>query len=104
NNCLRDLIPRRILSKGNEVIKQQINYNKENEDELILNDKILTILNELKILYHDDIHKKMGYPLELHHICAILLYCGKSCNEKFSYDQIKFRYHKWPFLDSYLQN
>ncbi|ETO15290.1 hypothetical protein RFI_22072, partial [Reticulomyxa filosa] len=57
-----------------------------------------------EILYHDGIHKKMGYPLELHHICAVLLYCGKSCNVQFSSDQIQFRYHKWPFLDSYLQN
>ncbi|ETO35254.1 hypothetical protein RFI_01810, partial [Reticulomyxa filosa] len=64
-----------------EKIKQQINYNEKNKNgELILNDLILTILNELKILYHDDIHKQMGYPLQLWHICAILLYCGKSCN------------------------
>ncbi|ETO00405.1 hypothetical protein RFI_37041, partial [Reticulomyxa filosa] len=75
NNCLCDLIPKEILSTRKKVIEQQIGYNKENEDKLILNDKILndkilTILNELKILYHDDIHKKMGYPLELHHICA----------------------------------
>ncbi|ETO16539.1 hypothetical protein RFI_20799, partial [Reticulomyxa filosa] len=61
-------------------IKKQINYNRKNPNELILNDFILTILNELKILYHDDIHKQMGYPLQLWHICAILLYCGKSCN------------------------
>ncbi|ETO16995.1 hypothetical protein RFI_20342 [Reticulomyxa filosa] len=37
-------------------IKKQINYNEKDENsELILNDKILKILNELKILYHDDI-------------------------------------------------
>ncbi|ETO33494.1 hypothetical protein RFI_03607 [Reticulomyxa filosa] len=87
-----------------ERIKQQIDYNENNPSELILNDKILTILNELKILYHDDIHKHMGYPLQLEDICAILLYCGKSCNSEFSYDQIQFRHHKWPFLDGCLQN
>ncbi|ETO00274.1 hypothetical protein RFI_37173, partial [Reticulomyxa filosa] len=51
-------------------IKKQINFNeKDKNGELILNDKILTILNELKILYHDDIHKHMGYPLQLYQIC-----------------------------------
>ncbi|ETN98972.1 hypothetical protein RFI_38515, partial [Reticulomyxa filosa] len=51
-------------------IKEQIKYNEKDENgELILNDLILTILNELKILYHDDIHKQMGYPLQLHQIC-----------------------------------
>ncbi|ETO30754.1 hypothetical protein RFI_06368 [Reticulomyxa filosa] len=83
-------------------IKQQIHYNENNPEKLILNDNILTILNELKILYHDDIHKQMGYPLQLWHICAILLYCGKSCNSEFSYDQIQFRHRKWRHLDSLL--
>ncbi|ETO09855.1 hypothetical protein RFI_27520 [Reticulomyxa filosa] len=84
-------------------IKQQISFNEANPCELVLNDKTLTILNELKILYHDDIHKQMGYPLQLHHICAVLLYCGRSCNAEFSYDQIQFRHHRWPYLDDYLQ-
>ncbi|ETO00587.1 hypothetical protein RFI_36853 [Reticulomyxa filosa] len=102
NSCLCDLINTKPMSHIN--IKKQINYNEKDENgELILNDKILTILNELKILYYDDIHKQMGYPLQLWHICAILLYCGKSCNVQFSYDQIQFRHYKWPFLDTYLQ-
>ncbi|ETN98076.1 hypothetical protein RFI_39446, partial [Reticulomyxa filosa] len=76
NNYLCDLIT--IQSKQNKKeekqfydnIKEQLNYNEKDENgELILNDKILTILNELKILYHDDIHKQMGYPLQLIHIC-----------------------------------
>ncbi|ETO36571.1 hypothetical protein RFI_00491, partial [Reticulomyxa filosa] len=63
NKYLSDLIARK-------VIKQQIKYNEDDEDgTLILNNKILTILNELKILYHDDIHKHMGYPLQLENIC-----------------------------------
>ncbi|ETO03526.1 hypothetical protein RFI_33879, partial [Reticulomyxa filosa] len=83
NDCLNDLISR--PSAFHKKIKGQINYNEKDESgELVLNELILTILNELKILYHDDIHKKMGYPLQLWHICAILLYCGKSCNEKFN--------------------
>ncbi|ETO15459.1 hypothetical protein RFI_21907 [Reticulomyxa filosa] len=86
-----------------EIIKQQINFNEVNPNELILNDKILTILNEVKILYHDDIHKQMGYTLQLYHICAVLLYCGRSCNVQFSYDQIQFRHYKWPYLDKSLQ-
>ncbi|ETO27328.1 hypothetical protein RFI_09804 [Reticulomyxa filosa] len=109
NNYLRDLITHQHTKNKQEKkqiyerIKQQINYKEEDKNgKLILNDKILTILNELKILYHDDIHKHMGYPLQLHHICAILLYCGKSCNAEFSYDQIKFRHQKWPYLDSCL--
>ncbi|ETO34646.1 hypothetical protein RFI_02444 [Reticulomyxa filosa] len=55
-------------------IKEQINYNEKDENgELIVDDKILTILNELKILYHDDIHKQMGYPLQL--IIFVQFYC-----------------------------
>ncbi|ETN97460.1 hypothetical protein RFI_40069, partial [Reticulomyxa filosa] len=80
NNYLCDLITKNLLPKGEKIIKEQINYNEKDPNELILNDKILTILNELKILYHDNIHKQMEYPLQLWHICAILLYCGKSCN------------------------
>ncbi|ETO34643.1 hypothetical protein RFI_02445 [Reticulomyxa filosa] len=104
NGYLRDLLDQENANnkKIHKKIKQQIYYNKNNPDELILNDLILTILNELKILYHDDIHKQMGYPLQLHHICAILLYCGKSCNAMFSYDQIQFRHYKWPNLDNSL--
>ncbi|ETO34645.1 hypothetical protein RFI_02447, partial [Reticulomyxa filosa] len=102
NGFLHDLIIDR-LSISRKKIKKQINYNEKNPNELILNDLILTILNELKILYHDDIHKQMGYPLQLHQICAILLYCGKSCNENFSYEQIQFRHHNWPYLDGYMQ-
>ncbi|ETN97819.1 hypothetical protein RFI_39707, partial [Reticulomyxa filosa] len=80
NDYLCDLFTTRPLI-SHKKIKEQINYNEKDENgKLILNDKILTILNELKILYHDDIHKQMGYPLQLFHICAILLYCGKSCN------------------------
>ncbi|ETO35303.1 hypothetical protein RFI_01760, partial [Reticulomyxa filosa] len=86
-----------------ETINQQINYNEKNANELILNENILTILNEVKELYHDDIHKQMGYPLQLIHICAILLYCGKSCNFEFSYDQIQFQHSKWKYLDWHLQ-
>ncbi|ETO05587.1 hypothetical protein RFI_31810 [Reticulomyxa filosa] len=33
-----------------------------------------------------------------------ILYCGKSCNVQFSYDQIQFRHHNWPYLDCYLWN
>ncbi|ETO00743.1 hypothetical protein RFI_36697, partial [Reticulomyxa filosa] len=68
NGYLIDLITYRSLI-SEENIKQQIHINEKNPDELILNDLILTILNELKILYHDDIHKQMGYPLQLHQIC-----------------------------------
>ncbi|ETO12514.1 hypothetical protein RFI_24861, partial [Reticulomyxa filosa] len=95
NDYLYDLITlqyQKDKKKLYENIKKQINYNKKDENGgLILNDKILTIVNELKILYHDDIHKKMGYPLQLWHICAILFY-----------DQIKFKHHNWPYLDRYL--
>ncbi|ETO06868.1 hypothetical protein RFI_30523 [Reticulomyxa filosa] len=104
NGYLIDLIPKKLLSKGEKKIKKQINYNENNGNELILNNKILTILNELKILYYNEIHKQMGYPLQLHQICAILLYCGKSCNAEFSYDQTKFQYSKWKYLDTWSQD
>ncbi|ETN99765.1 hypothetical protein RFI_37702, partial [Reticulomyxa filosa] len=66
NDYLFDLFTTRP-STSHEKIKEQINYNEKNSSGLILNDKILTILNELKILYHNDIHKQMGYPLQLFH-------------------------------------
>ncbi|ETO06899.1 hypothetical protein RFI_30493 [Reticulomyxa filosa] len=46
----------------------------------------------------------MGYPLDLEHICAIWLYCGKSCNVEFSKDQINFKHSKWIWLDWCLHN
>ncbi|ETO23956.1 hypothetical protein RFI_13202, partial [Reticulomyxa filosa] len=73
NSYLLDLISKRP-SRSEEDIKRQICYNENEVNKLVLDDKVLTILNELKILYHDDIHKQMGYPLQLYHICAILLY------------------------------
>ncbi|ETO31446.1 hypothetical protein RFI_05673, partial [Reticulomyxa filosa] len=77
NDYLIDLIPKKLRSIGKEVIEQRIDYDENDQNgELLLNDKILTILNELRTLYHNDIHKQMGYPLQLHHICAILLHCG----------------------------
>ncbi|ETO34246.1 hypothetical protein RFI_02848, partial [Reticulomyxa filosa] len=108
NGYLCDLITPQTGNKKDEqrlhkYIKKQIHFNKKNPNELILNDKILTILNELKIIYHDDIHKQMGYPLQPWNICAILLYCGKSCNVQFSYDQIKYKHDRWCYLDYYLQ-
>ncbi|ETO36996.1 hypothetical protein RFI_00065 [Reticulomyxa filosa] len=102
NGYLTDLISTKVLRTGKDVIKQNINYNKKNPDKLILNDKILTILKELKILYHNNIHKQMGYPLQLYHICAIVLYCSKSCNTGFSSDQINFKHDRWTCLDMYL--
>ncbi|ETO11525.1 hypothetical protein RFI_25851, partial [Reticulomyxa filosa] len=87
-----------------EHIKQQIQYNESDINALILNDKILTILSHAKQVYRSDVHRHMGYPLELHHICAILLYCGKSCSAKFSYDQMNFKHFRWIKLDSYLQS
>ncbi|ETN99075.1 hypothetical protein RFI_38412 [Reticulomyxa filosa] len=105
NKYLCDLISEDDAAnlRVHKEIKRKINYNKKNSNELILNDKILTILNELKTLYYDEIHKQMGYPLQLYHICAILLYCGKSCNVQFSRNQIQFKHHLWPFLDFCLQ-
>ncbi|ETO05156.1 hypothetical protein RFI_32237 [Reticulomyxa filosa] len=99
NGYINDLITYQYLYN-----KEEIHYNENKPNELILNEKILTILNELKILYYDDIHKYMGYPLQLFDICAILLYCGKSCNVEFSYDQIQYRHFKWVYLDDCLGN
>ncbi|ETO03006.1 hypothetical protein RFI_34404, partial [Reticulomyxa filosa] len=53
-------------------------------------------------VYHNDIHKHIGYPLQLHEICAILLHCGTSCNFEFGYDQTTFKHYKLPYLDNYL--
>ncbi|ETO14383.1 hypothetical protein RFI_22983 [Reticulomyxa filosa] len=103
NGYLCDLIIK-YPSNTHQKIKQQINYNENNEDELILDDKILIILNEAKQLYHNDTHKCMGYPLQLHNICAILLYSEKSCNVEFCYDQTQFKHLKWSYLDNCLHN
>ncbi|ETO31224.1 hypothetical protein RFI_05897 [Reticulomyxa filosa] len=103
NGYLADLTSEKPAISSAEI-KEQIHYNEKDENsKLVFNDQILTILKDIKKLYHDDIHKQMGYPLQLWNICAILLYCGKSCNVQFSYDQIKFRHHIWPFMDYYLQ-
>ncbi|ETN99686.1 hypothetical protein RFI_37784, partial [Reticulomyxa filosa] len=73
DNSLQKLFHETIKNEKKQFydnIKQAIKFNeKDKNGELILNDLILTILNELKILYHDDIHKQMGYPLQLWHIC-----------------------------------
>ncbi|ETO07217.1 hypothetical protein RFI_30177 [Reticulomyxa filosa] len=79
-----------------ENIKQQIQYNESDINALILNDKILTIL----MMSTDT----WDIRLNLHHICAILLYCGKSCGVEFSYDQMDFKHYVWIYLDRYLQS
>ncbi|ETO00806.1 hypothetical protein RFI_36635 [Reticulomyxa filosa] len=59
NNDLQKLFHEVIKMQFYDNIKQTIKFNeKDKNGKLILNDKILTILNELKILYHDDIHKQ----------------------------------------------
>ncbi|ETO02825.1 hypothetical protein RFI_34588, partial [Reticulomyxa filosa] len=58
----------------------------------------------IKLLFNSDIHKYMGYPLELHEICSLLLYSEKSCNIQFCYDQIQFNHLKWYYLNIYLTN
>ncbi|ETO00080.1 hypothetical protein RFI_37379 [Reticulomyxa filosa] len=63
------------------------------KDKLRMRDHFITGKDEL--LYHDDIHKQMGYPLQLHEICAnFIVLC---------YGQIQFRHHNWPYLDWYLR-
>ncbi|ETO08741.1 hypothetical protein RFI_28646, partial [Reticulomyxa filosa] len=112
NGYLRDLISQHKNAEENGIeneikkeeeeekkIKCRLHFNKKNPEQLILDDNVLTILHEVKELYHSDIHKHIGYPLQLHHICAIMLYCGKECNVEFSYDQIQFKYNKWAWLD-----
>ncbi|ETO33027.1 hypothetical protein RFI_04080 [Reticulomyxa filosa] len=102
NGYLLDLISKKLPNTNQDIIKQRIRYNEQNPEELVLNDNILTILQKVKILYHNDVHKYMGYPLQLHHICAILLYCNESCNAAFSFDQMQFKHEKWKHLDIYL--
>ncbi|ETO27435.1 hypothetical protein RFI_09697 [Reticulomyxa filosa] len=89
-------------TQGDIIIKQQLHFNKTNADELILNEQVLVILKKVKQLYNSHVHERMGYPLQLHEICALLLYCEISCNIEFSYDQIRFNHHKWKYLDMYL--
>ncbi|ETO11050.1 hypothetical protein RFI_26327 [Reticulomyxa filosa] len=101
NGYLCNLIHKR-QTNAHETIKQKLHFNENNVDELIINDKVLTMVSDVKQLYHSDIHKYMGYPLQLHHICALLLYTEKSCNVEFGYDQMQFRHHKWKYLDMYL--
>ncbi|ETO09501.1 hypothetical protein RFI_27877 [Reticulomyxa filosa] len=86
-----------------KVLKQNIKYDENNKDQLILDENILHILKIAKDLFHSDIHKSMGYPLHLFHICALYLYCGKDCNVQFGKDLIKFEHAKWMHLDWCLQ-
>ncbi|ETO06956.1 hypothetical protein RFI_30436, partial [Reticulomyxa filosa] len=98
NGYLCDLINKN-QTNAHEMIKQKLHYNENNVNELIMNDKVLTVINDVKQLYHADIHKYMGYPLQLHHICALLLYTEKSCNVEFGYGQM-FRHEKSIFIQN----
>ncbi|ETO34391.1 hypothetical protein RFI_02703, partial [Reticulomyxa filosa] len=91
-----------IKSDIQEQIKKQLHFNKYNAEDLVLDENVLTIMGQVKELYHSDIHKLMGYPLQLHEICSVLLYCGGSCNFQFGYDQLHFQHHKWQYLDMFL--
>jgi len=106
NGFLWDLYGGNLLNtpENEEKIKKEVQYNEKEPDQLILNDKTLTIIKHVRHLFHSKTHKHMGYPLRLVDICAILLYCGKSCNVTFSSDQIRYNHHKWVYLDSYLCN
>ncbi|ETO07578.1 hypothetical protein RFI_29813 [Reticulomyxa filosa] len=75
-------------------IKAELLYDEDDPLDLVLDETILAILN---------VHKYMGYPLDLDNICAILLYCARSCNVQFSFDQVKFRHYKWMWMDNLLR-
>jgi len=67
---------------------------------LKLDKNILNKINQIKAMFHSETHKKMGYPLRLYHIAAILLYCsGDGCFGEFNEDEGKFNYVKWKWLD-----
>ncbi|ETO32388.1 G-protein beta WD-40 repeats containing protein, partial [Reticulomyxa filosa] len=91
-----------LASLTDEGTEQKLYFNKDNIDELTLDNTKLTIINQIKQIYHLDMHKHMGYPLQLHHICAILLFHKGLRYKEFMFDQIAFKYNKWKYLDLYL--
>ncbi|ETO09894.1 hypothetical protein RFI_27483 [Reticulomyxa filosa] len=94
-------------SKIKETIKYEEKKSEQHGNEkykLILDDSVLTILRQVKCIYHSPIHKHMGYPLTLHHICALLLYCKKSCRIQCINDQACFNYYEWKNFDWFLYN
>ncbi|ETO34770.1 hypothetical protein RFI_02319 [Reticulomyxa filosa] len=65
------------------------------EEKKAIHENIKQQIYRVKQVYRSDVHRCMGYSLELHHICAILLYCGKSCSAEFSYDQMDLKHNMW---------
>ncbi|ETO07197.1 G-protein beta WD-40 repeats containing protein [Reticulomyxa filosa] len=101
NGYFADLVDEEQKETG-QTIKQGLCFDSNDVDELILDDTKLTIINQIRQIYRSDMHKHMGYPLQLHHICAILLFHEGSCYKEFISDQIAFRYNKWKYSDLYL--
>ncbi|ETO00549.1 hypothetical protein RFI_36889, partial [Reticulomyxa filosa] len=58
-----------------------------NNNDVLLHDIYKHLLHYpiLQKVYHNNIHKYIGYPLQLHEICVILLRCGTLCNFEFSH-------------------
>ncbi|ETO07198.1 hypothetical protein RFI_30192 [Reticulomyxa filosa] len=77
-------------------IKEKLCFDEENRAKLVLNYSILPIINQVKQSYHLYIHKHMGYPLQLHHICALILHSELG-------EQMQDQHHKWPFFEAHLQ-
>ncbi|ETO20165.1 hypothetical protein RFI_17055 [Reticulomyxa filosa] len=102
NGFLRDLINNESKDFDEGKIKEIISFNQTQSRQLILNPEVLTILKRIKHVYHFNFHKRLGYPLDIHKICALLLYCEKSCSYQFKKDQFAFNYNKWIYFDRFL--
>ncbi|ETO36706.1 hypothetical protein RFI_00355 [Reticulomyxa filosa] len=85
------------------VALHKIEYTDYESDYIEHDPSIFLTMDEIKELYYHELHKYMGYPLQLHHLCALLLYCNESCYAAFISDQMQFKYKKWSYLDWYLQ-
>ncbi|ETO12230.1 hypothetical protein RFI_25149, partial [Reticulomyxa filosa] len=87
------------IERKNAEIKKEIQYEQNRYETLVLNEERLNILGNIKRLYFCKEHEQMNFPLQPYHICALLLYCGRSCNVEFGRDQLQRKYKKWKWLD-----
>ncbi|ETO08014.1 hypothetical protein RFI_29376, partial [Reticulomyxa filosa] len=92
-----------LQKKQTESVKDQLGYKDNDWTGLILNnDKLLPLLKQAKQQFHATMHKCMGYPLSLAHICAVLLYLCGPLHAQVSKDHVQLKSRKWVWLDTCL--
>ncbi|ETO26215.1 hypothetical protein RFI_10922 [Reticulomyxa filosa] len=89
NGYLCDVVDSKVTLEPEKIkaIKKELRYSSKNSHKLKLNENVLVFLKQVKYVFRCNAHKRMGFPLSLSHICALLLYCTKSCSVQFSKKQ-----------------